>query len=49
MIAVGTVLFALVLSLHFLLARMASDRLAKIAGERDRRRVVARMWTGLPD
>lgn len=48
MIAFGVVLFALAMSLHMLLARVIAERLAKLAGERERREAIARMWSRLP-
>ncbi len=45
MATLGLLVFALAVSVHILLGRIASERLAKMASEADRRKAIARMWS----
>ncbi len=45
MTVLGPLLFALAICLHILLGRIASERLAKITSEADRRKAISRMWS----
>ena len=48
MVNLGVVLFALAITLHVLVARIISERLAKFASDRRKRDLIAGMWSRLP-